>query len=211
MSVRREERFITTVMFLYIFGVLTFYYILDPLRKGLFLKNFPSSQLPYAYFFTAFFAGFIATLAFRVGQRSSAITLLTGTNVAIIGTLFYFRWAMGREIWYLPYVYFVYVKIVSVLSTTQFWLLAGYVYDNRQAKRIYSLLGAGAALGALAGSFVPAFLSERLSTESMLLICITVCLVLVGLSHVAWRYRRTDAEVKPADAAETKYRYSDLW
>src|ERR1043166_6114657 len=116
MIVRREERFITTLMFFYIFGVLSFYYILDPLRKGLFLKNFPSSQLPYAYFLTALLAGVIATITFKAGQRSSAIALLTGTNVLIIGTLFYFRWAMGRDIWYLPYVYFVYVKIVSVLS-----------------------------------------------------------------------------------------------
>src|ERR1700704_5278876 len=110
MLVRREERFITTLMFFYIFGVLTFYYILDPLRKGLFLKNFPASQLPYAYFLTALVAGVIATVAFKAAQRSSTITLLTATNALIIATLFYFRWAMGRDLWYLPYVYFVYVK-----------------------------------------------------------------------------------------------------
>jgi ATP/ADP translocase/HEAT repeat protein len=211
MTVKREERFITLLMFSYIFGVLMFYYILDPLRKGLFLQNFPASQLPYAYFLTAFFAGVLATIAFRVGQRSSAIVLLTGTNILIIGTLFYFRWAMGRDIWYLPYVYFVYVKIVSVLSTTQFWLLAGYIYDNRQAKRIYSLLGAGAAIGALAGSFVPAFLSQRLSTESMIMICILVCTGLVVLSHVAWRYRRTDIEVEKPKNDDPKYQFKDLW
>ena len=97
MAVRREERYITALMFSYIFGVLTFYYILDPLRKGLFLKNLPSSQLPYAYFLTALFAGIIATITFKLGQRFSAIRLITGTNLAVIGTLFYFRWAMGRE------------------------------------------------------------------------------------------------------------------
>jgi ATP/ADP translocase/HEAT repeat protein len=211
MVVRREERFVTTMMFLYIFGVLTFYYILDPLRKGLFLKSLPASQLPYAYFLTALFAGVVATIVFKLGQRSSAIALLTGTNIAIILTLLYFRWAMGREIWYIAWVYFVYVKIVSVLATTQFWLLAGYIYDSRQAKRIYSLLGAGAAIGALTGSLVPAFLSNHLSTESMILICIAVCLGLVVLSQVAWRYRKADP-IQPAREVETpKYRSSDLW
>jgi ATP:ADP antiporter, AAA family len=210
MVVRREERFVTTIMFLYIFGVLTFYYILDPLRKGLFLKSLPASQLPYAYFLTALCAGAVAALAFRLGQRASLISLLTGTNLAIIGTLVYFRWAMGREISYLPYVYFVYVKIVSVLTTTQFWLLAGYIYDSRQAKRIYGVLGAGAAVGALAGSLVPAFLSERLSTESMILICIAVCLGLVLLSHIAWRYHKAD-EPKKTGVAVHRYGYSELW
>lgn len=211
--IKPGEGFVTALMFSYIFGVLFFYYVLDPLRKGLFLKSFPSSQLPYAYFLTAIFAGAIASLAFKLGKRSPAIALVTGINAAIIATLFYFRWAMGRDLWYLPWVYFVYVKIVSVLSTAQFWLLAGYIYDQRQAKRIYTLLGTGAILGATAGSFVPAFLSQRLSTESMLMICVGVCALLILLSHAAWRYRKPDAEVKrkASSAEEPKARLGDLW
>ena len=83
-----SEVAITSVMFLYIFGVLTFYYILKPLRDGLFLQNFPSSDLPYAYMLTALFAGTIATLVFRFGGRTSLISLITVTNLGIIATLF---------------------------------------------------------------------------------------------------------------------------
>lgn len=211
--IKPGEGLITALMFSYIFGVLFFYYVLDPLRKGLFLKSFSSSQLPYAYFLTAICAGAIASLAFKLSRTRSAIALVTTINVAIIATLFYFRWAMGRELWYLPWVYFVYVKIVSVLSTAQFWLLAGYIYDERQAKRIYGLLGAGAILGATAGSFVPAFLSARLSTESMLMLCVAVCLILILLSQAAWRYRRPEAETKPKAVTreEPKARLSELW
>ena len=97
---------------------------------------------------------------------------------------------MTREVWFLPYAYFIYVQIVSVLATTQFWILAGHVYDSRQAKRTYSLLGVGAISGAMAGSVVPGFLSDRLSTDSMLLICIAICVGLILLSHVAWKHRR---------------------
>src|SRR4030095_16114807 len=103
---------------------------------------------------------------------------VTATNVVIFGTLFYFRIAMGREIWYLPYIFYVYVQIVSVLSTAQFWLLAGYVYDNQQAKRLYGVLGAGAIVGAMAGSAISGVLSRelRLSTGTMLLLCIGISL-----------------------------------
>ena len=94
-------------MFLYIFGVLTFHYILKPLRAGFFLQNFPASDLPYAYMLTAIFAGMIAALVFRFGQQVSLIALITVTNVGIILTLMFFRWAMGRELALLPYVYYV--------------------------------------------------------------------------------------------------------
>ena len=190
LKLQPSEVAITSMMFLYIFGVLTFYYILKPIRAGLFLQNFPSSDLPYAYMLTALFAGTIATLVFRFGQRVSLLSLMTVTNLGIIATLIYFRWAMTREVGFLPYAYFVYVQIVSVLATTQFWLLAGRVYDSRQAKRTYGLLGAGAISGAMAGSLVPGFLSDRLSTDSMLLICIAICIGLILLSHAAWNHRR---------------------
>jgi len=89
--VRPGERLITTIMFFYVFGVLMFYYILDPLRKSLFLSNIASRQLPYAYLLTALCAGAIATITFKLGKRASAISILTGTNLALIGSLFYFR------------------------------------------------------------------------------------------------------------------------
>src|SRR4051794_19525670 len=161
--VRPGERVITALMFFYVFGVLTFYYILDPLRKSLFLSNISSRQLPFAYLLTAVFAGAIATLTFKLSRYASAITILTATNIVLIGTLLYFRWSMGQAFWYLPWLFFVFVKIVSVLSTTQFWMLAGYIYDNRQAKRIYTVLGAGAGIGAVTGSYVGGFLRGSLS------------------------------------------------
>src|SRR5437867_6929322 len=179
LPIKSGEWIVTLLMFFYIFGVLTFYYILKPLRAGLFLKDLDTSQLPYAYFLTAIFAGTIATLVFKLSRRFSAIMLLTGTNLAIMASLFLFRWAMGRQISYMPYVFYVYVQIVSVLATAQFWLLAGYIYDNRQAKRLYGLLGAGAIAGSMVGSSVLAFYSKRFSPEFMLMICIVVCGALI--------------------------------
>ena len=46
------EGFVIAVMFAYIFAVLFAYYVLDPLRKALFLTKFSTNQLPYAYFLT---------------------------------------------------------------------------------------------------------------------------------------------------------------
>jgi len=188
------ERSITLLMFFYIFGVMGFYYILKPLRSGLFLKNFPAHDLPYAYFLTAFLAGMLAALMFKLSRRTPTIFLLTCTNIAIIATLIYFHWAMGRDISYLPYFYYVYVQIVSALGISQFWLLAGLIYDQRQSKRIYPLLGAGAMGGAMAGSLIAGFLSGKVSPPSILLVCIGISLSLILLSHAAWRHRRLTIE-----------------
>src|SRR5213593_964857 len=194
---RPGEGLVTSLMFAYIFGVLCFYYIVKPLKDGLFLANYPSSDLPYPNFLTAVFAGTLATLVFKLARRVSALALLTATNLVILATLFCFFQASAREARYLPYVFYVYVQIVSVLSTAQFWLLASYIYDNRQAKRLYGLLGAGAIAGAMAGSAISGLLSRSLGlgTGPRLLVCIAICAVLVVLGRMAWRYRREEAEV----------------
>ena len=182
--IKPGEWAVSGLMFLYIFGVLTFYYILKPLRSALFLSELPASDVPKAYLLTALIAGPLVTLVFKLSGRLSAVKLLTATNIAIIGSLFVFRWAIGRNLAQLPYAYFVYVQIVSVVSVGQFWLLAGYIYDSRQAKRIYGVLGAGAIAGASEGSFLSDFL-KRMNSESMLMICVGICLGLILVSQLA--------------------------
>jgi ATP:ADP antiporter, AAA family len=177
---------ITCLMFLYIAGVLAFYYILKPMRSSLFLKDLPAGNLPNAYLLTALLAGPVVTLMFKLSGRLSLIALITSTNLAIIGSLLFFQWAVAAQVAFLPYLYFAYVQIVSVLCVSQFWLLAGYVYDQRQAKRIYGLLAAGGIAGSIAGSLVTDIFKSR-STAAMLSICIGICIALIVLAHVIWR------------------------
>ncbi len=190
LKLRPSEGRITSLMFLYVLGILTFHYILKPLRARFFLQAFPASDLPYAYILTALFAGLVATLVFRLGQRVSLVSLITITNGGIVGTLFVFRAVIDGELVFLPYAYYVYVQTVSGVAMAQFWLLAARVYDSRQAKRTYSLLGAGAITGAVVGSVIPGFLSDRLSVESMFTVCIGIMIALTGLAHTVWRSRR---------------------
>src|SRR5262245_12889296 len=87
---RPGETYVTTLIFLYIFGVRTFYDILKPGKYALFLANYPSPDLPYPNFLTALFAATLATVVFKLGRRVSAIALLTVTNLIITPTLFCF-------------------------------------------------------------------------------------------------------------------------
>ncbi len=178
------------MMFLYVVGLLTFHYILKPLRARLFLQSFPASDLPYAYLLTAVFAGLIATFLFRFGRRVSLVSLITITNAGIVATLFVFLALVEGESAFIPYAYYVYLQTVSGVAMAQFWLLAARVYDSRQAKRIYSVLGAGAITGAIVGSVIPGFLSARVSVESMLGVCVGIVVALTGLAHLVWRSRR---------------------
>ena len=50
------------------------------------------------------------------------------------------------------YVFNVWVSLFSIVMVSQGWLVAANIFDSRQAKRLYGLLGLGALLGGLIGS-----------------------------------------------------------
>ena len=189
--VRRDELPSAVLMCLYIAGVMCFYYILKPVRSALFLKDLPAGDLPNAYLLSALAAVPVVLLAVGLSRRLSPIALVTATNAGVIGGLLFFTWAVSAQIRYLPYAYFAYVQIVSVLCGAQFWLLAGHIFDGRQARRIYSLLGAAAIVGAIAGSLATDFLKNQ-SAAFMLVICIVICVAIPLRAHLIWR-RRTPA------------------
>ena len=194
LRIRRGEVLVTGLLCLYVAGVMCFYYILKPLRSALFLKDLPASDLPYAYLLAALIASPIVMLMSKLNRSLSVIGLMTATNMGVIGSLLFFRWAVSAQFRYLPYIYFSYVQIVAVLCIAQFWLLAGYIFDGRQAKRLYRLLGAGAIAGSIAGSMATDLL-KRTSIGFMLGICVGICIALAVLAHVIWRKRGQDVGV----------------
>jgi AAA family ATP:ADP antiporter len=185
------EGITTSLMFLYIAGVLSFYYILKPMRSAFFLRDLPAGDLPNAYLLTALIAAPLVTLVFKFSSRLSVIALITSTNLAVIGSLLAFRWAIEAQIEFLHYAYFACVQIISVLCVSQFWLLAGYIYDGRQAKRVFGLLVAGGLAGSIAGSLITDIL-KSLSMSAMLSICAGICFGLIVLAQVIWRRRNPD-------------------
>ena len=66
--------------------------------------------------------------------------------------------------------FYLYGLILGILLISQFWTLANDVYDPRQAKRLFGLIGGGASLGGATGAAITATLVERLGTTTMLLV-----------------------------------------
>ncbi len=72
-QIKPGEGIITGLMLLYVAGVLSFYYILKPLRSALFLRDLPASDLPNACLLPALLAGPLVTLVFKFSRRISVI------------------------------------------------------------------------------------------------------------------------------------------
>jgi len=93
-------------------------------------------------------------------------------------------------------VFFVWVSVFGVFSTSVFWSVLADMFTNRQGKRLFGLVAAGGTVGAVMGSLVASQLASQLSTGALLLLPVVV--LELGL-WCAWRLEHQSAAIRRAD------------
>lgn len=116
-------------------------------RDTFFLSRFDKQYLPLMFLFSAVAVAAGAGWYSRMSQRTSRIKLLHITCAVLACGLMLLQWRV--EGWVIPVLY-VWTELIISLVTMQFWLAAGAVFDARQAKRLFSVIGAGGSLAAMA-------------------------------------------------------------
>lgn len=177
------------LMFCYIFLVIASLLIVKPVRNSLFLTRFGAAQLPYVFILVAMTAALVTTLYARLARRFRlnylilSTTLISIASLAVFWLLLFFEYQGG---WFI-YLFYVWVAIFGVITTSQFWLLANYVFNAREAKRLFGFIGAGAISGGIFGGYLTNYLAPLYGTDNLLFLCmlfLVLCLVILG---VVWR------------------------
>lgn len=158
---------------LYIFSVLSSYYILRPVRDDMGVAG-GIENLPWL--FTGTLAGMIAVnppfaaLVARLPRvRFIAIAYrFFIANLLIFAVLLYAASA-EQNIW-LGRIFFIWTSIFNLFVVSVFWALMVDVYDSEQSKRLFGFIAAGATLGGIAGSSITASLAKQISPVYLLLI-----------------------------------------
>ena len=156
----------------YLLLIIGCYVTTKSVRDALFLKQIGTEQLPYVYILIALVVGVIATGYSRLASRVSLQTLIRTTSLLIISNLFLFWLMLHRVGDWMFYVLYIWVSVFGVITASQFWLLANYIFNPREAKRLFALIGAGGVLGGIFGGYFTSLGAPRFGTENLLLWCI---------------------------------------
>jgi len=136
---------------------------------SLFLSQFDAKRLPYADLAITALVGLVVGLYLRLSNRVSQGRLILWTQVFLILNLLTLWHLLRQEIFGIPALLYIWVGIFTVLIPSQVWSLAGTIFDTRQAKRLFSLVGAGGILGAALGGQFASRVGPRIGTENILL------------------------------------------
>lgn len=187
-DIREGEGIRTSLMFTILFLFVACLMIVKPIRNSLFLVRFGVEKLPYVFVLVALFSAAVASLYTRYSKRIRLNYLILITILISIASLLIF-WSLlnfgFRRDWIL-YAFYIWVTIFGVVVSAQFWLLANYIFNAREARRLFGIIGAGAISGGIFGGYLTNYMAPLLKTENLLFFCIGFLIVCSFLVWLVW-------------------------
>jgi AAA family ATP:ADP antiporter len=199
-------------LFAYYLLIVTFYQMARVARVAIFLEHFKPVQQPYADISVALLAACIIAPYIRAGRRASLPNLQTGSLLFFSMNLVAFWWGLHFRNWpWLAAVFYVWVGICGILAWAQVWTLANFVWNTREAKRLFGLLGSGGIVGGIAAGFLARGIALRFGTDATLIFTAGLLFICGILVQIVWRQKRdahdqsarTDVQEAPRNLMES--------
>ena len=135
-----------TILFLHGFFAVGAFVAGRSVRDALFLAHLGREPLAWMYVASAA-AVALCGLAYTSVAGRVRHDRATSVSALLFGALFAIAWVAERS--HRPWVYaalYVHVEVMGALSVMQFWTLANELFNPREARRLYGLIGAGGTI-----------------------------------------------------------------
>ena len=188
-----------------LFLLLAAYYLLKTIREPLILTVSGGAEVKsYAAAAIAGLLVVIVPLYSAVASRVSRVALINGVTLFFIACLIAF-FALHLAGVPIGVAFFIWVGIFNLMVIAQVWAFANDVYTIDQGKRLFGIVGIGASVGAIAGSFATGQLVQAWGPYPFMLGAaglLAVCMLLTWLVHR--REHRGHGAVHPEAEAGTE-------
>ena len=202
-QVRPGEAPVLGWAWLYIFSVLSSYYIMRPIRDQMGVAGGVNNL---QWLFTGTLIGMLVLnipYAFLVKTlpRTRFITVtyrFFAANILLFAIALHFADA-EQTIW-IGRAFFIWISIFNLFVVSVFWALIVDTFNSEQGKRLFGFIAAGATIGAITGSSITATLARHVPTPFLLVGAIMLLEVAVfSVRHLS---RLSEAlNARPQEAA----------
>jgi AAA family ATP:ADP antiporter len=187
LDIRPGEGGPVLMVVLYIAVVTASFVLAKPIRNGLFLREYGAYRLAYVYVGVPVVLSVLVPLYQAATVRLSLRTAITASLVFLSSNvlLFWFGFATTGARW-ISAAFYIWVNCYAVVAPVQAWTFANLVFDTRQARRLFGVVGAGASSGAIVGGLLALVLVSPLGTVNLLLVLAGLILAAAVIVNVAW-------------------------
>ena len=190
-GLRDGEIYISFLMQLYIFLIITVLLIVKPTINALFLSKLGADHLPYGYILVAAVAVLTsyyynnALRAFSLFRVTTISLIIFSLSFIVLAFILHFKMLSN---WVL-YFYYLGVSLFAVIATSQFWILANIVFNTREAKRLFGFIGAGAIAGGVFGGYLTSIIVSAYGNIYAILLAAILILTCIPIIKRIWNLR----------------------
>jgi HEAT repeat protein len=206
LNVEHGEERLVALLLLHSFFIGTTVIYFETVAYSMFLTRYDgaASILPIAYISASLITILVGLLYARLERRLSFQRLLTFNLLTVLAALVCFR--LLFEVTTHPFPALIAVigfDVLWVLQSLEFWGLAGRVFNVRQGKRLFGLVGSGEMLAmVVGGALMPLLLRFLPALNLYLLTWLGVICSLLMMRYILRHYVR-DSATEPDDTFET--------
>lgn len=162
--------------------------------------------LPYVYIGAAVAAPLTAFLYAKLEKRLSFTRILAANLILLFFSLlvFYFLFLWFPELSWLALAFYIWYYVLQALITLEFWGLAGRLFNVRQSKRLYGLIGSGLVVATILGGFSIRPLVNLIGTANLVLVAAGSIAICLGLMLYTLRRHRPEQPIEKARADATQ-------
>ena len=171
-DVRPEEVRVLGWCWLYIFSVLSSYYIMRPIRDQMGVAGGVNNL---QWLFTGSLVGMLLLnlpFAWLVAKlpRSRFIPItyhFFAVNILVFAALL--RWSDPQAAVWIGRIFFIWASVFNLFVVSVFWQMNVDLFSPEQGKRLFGVIAGGATIGAIVGSSVTASLARHVPATFLML------------------------------------------
>jgi ATP/ADP translocase/HEAT repeat protein len=154
--------------------VLASLYVLKPVRNSLFLNSVGIDRLPYVLLLVALAGAAVALVLARFAAALRIDVLIKRTFTMLMAMLVVFWLLIDSGASWVFYIFYVWVSLYSLLTTSMIWLLANAAFNAREARRLFGFVGSGGIAGAILGGIFTGWAVDVIGTRNLALVCVAL-------------------------------------
>ncbi len=170
LNVRPEEGRLVTLLLIHSACLGMANIFMGTASNALFIQEYGAESLPYIYIAVAIVVSVIGSLYARMEAKLPFSLLLIGNLATLLAGILILRVALFSEVSAVIIVLRIWMDVIWILSSLEFWGLAGRLFDLRQSKRLFGLIGSGDIAAKIAGGFSVTGVVALIGTKNLLFV-----------------------------------------
>ena len=191
-NVEPNELAATLLSFVFVFVLMTAYFILRPVRDAM-ASDWSDAEVSLLWTMTFFFRVLAVSLygaAISFVRFNRLVPAVYGF-FALSFFLFYFGSTLIADPVVVDKSFYVWLSVFSLFHLSVFWSFMSDLFNKDQAPRLFGIIATGASVGAIAGPLLTAELVNRIGTDMLMLVSATLLLIPIPIIFVLDRLKRT--------------------